>query len=168
MDEWVDLKELATNLAPTPVPDSNFPLLTSLLRTDPVTRASCLLVEFPVGWKRTSGMYSCAEHALVLRGSVILDGEDWSAGHGFIVPAGELRTETYSPDSALAVAWFSGAPLWNSAETGGQSKSGQDWSGDQGITMRDEVDMQGWRWRHVPQPTGQPESGVVTYQWPSS
>ena len=168
VDEWADLKELATNLASTSVPDSNLPLLTSLLHADPVTRASCLLVEFPPGWKRTSGNYSCAEHALVLRGSVILDSEEWSAGHGFVVPAGALRTETFSPDGALAVAWFGGAPRWTSAAIGGESKSGLAWNGDQGATRRDEVDMQGWRWRHVPQPTGQPESGIITYQWPSS
>ncbi len=167
VDEWVDLKELATNLESTPVPDSNLPLLTSLLHSDPVTRASCLLVEFPPGWKRTAGIYSCAEHAVVLRGSVILDGDNWSAGQGFVVPAGGLRTETFTPQGALAVAWFGGAPRWTSAETGGESKSGQPWLGDQGSTARDELDIQGWRWRHVSEPTGQADSGTVTHQWPS-
>jgi hypothetical protein len=167
VDEWVDLKELATKLAPTPVTDSNLPLMTSLLRAVPNTRASCLLVEFPPGWKRTAGSYSCTEHAVILSGSVILDGQVWLAGHGFIVSAGGLRTETFAPEGALAVAWFGGAPRWTSAGRGGDSTSGQTWNGDQGITVRDEVDTLGWRWRHVSQPEGQPGLGTFNYEWPS-
>jgi hypothetical protein len=169
--DWTDLRELVSHLEPTPVPNANMPLRTKLLHADSVTRASCLLVEFPVGWKRTAGVYSCAEHAIVLSGSVILDGEDWSAGHGFVVPAGELRTETFTPKGALAVAWFGGVPRWNSSEivteTGGKSTSGQAWLGDHGKAERDETDPQLWRWRHVSAPTGSAETGIFSYRWPT-
>ena len=165
--EWVDLKEIATKLAPTPVPDSNLSLLTLLLHSDPITRASCLLVEFPPGWKRNSGIYSCVEHAVVLQGSVILDGTSWSTGQGFIVPAGALRTETFSPQGAIAVAWFGDAPRWTSAEVGSDSPSGLAWSGDQDGTMHDEVDIYGWRWRQVGEPDIQLDPGTINYQWPS-
>lgn len=167
VSEWVDLKKISTNLVPTPVPDSNLPLLTSVLHADPITRASCLLVEFPPGWKRTSGIYSCVEHAVVLQGSVILDGDSWVIGQGFVVPAGALRTETFSPQGAIAVAWFGGSPRWTSAKVGSESPSGLAWSGDQESSMHDEVDIHGWRWRQVAELDVQLDPGTINYQWPS-
>jgi hypothetical protein len=172
-DSWIDLDDQLGSLQPTPVPDANAPLLTTLLYSDPTTRASCLLVEFPVGWKRTAGTYSCAEHAVVLDGEIILDGIKWSAGEGFVVPAGSARTETYAPQGARAVAWFGGTPRWTSGgDTSDAANSGTvsgiSWVGDPGGGVVDEVDLVGRRWRHNTQPLEERDSAVMTYQWPTS
>lgn len=174
---WIDLDDQLGALQPTPVPDANAPLLTTLLYSDPKTRASCLLVEFPVGWKRTAGTYSCAEHAIVLDGEIILDGITWLPGQGFVVPAGSARTETFAPQGARAVAWFGGTPRWTSrTDTSDSANSGNpsgiSWVGDLGDGEVgdgevDEVDFVRRRWRHNSQSLGEQDSEIISYQWPT-
>jgi len=173
---WINLDELVGKLQPTPVPDANIPLLTTLLHADPNSRASCMLVEFPVGWKRTAGIYSCAEHAGVLEGEILLDGVSWNTHQGFVVPADRARTETFTPGGALAVAWFGGAPRWTSGS--GQSTevlsepSSEPWAGDSPSGACDELDSVTKKWRHcVDQQTNEQspaKTGVFMYQWPVS
>jgi hypothetical protein len=174
---WIDLDDQLRALQPTTVPDANAPLLTTLLYSDPQTRASCLLVEFPQGWKRAAGTYSCAEHAIVLDGEIILDGITWTAGQGFVVPAGAVRTETYTPHGAVAVAWFGGTPRWTSKVDTSESASsgnpsGTSWVGDLGGGEVgggevDEVDFVGRRWRHNFLPLEEQDSKIISYQWPT-
>lgn len=179
-DSWTSLEELVAKLAETPVLDANLPLHTYLLHADPDSRASCLLVQFPVGWKRGTGTYSCAEHALILEGEIILDDHTWKATEGFIVPGGITRRETYSPRGALAVAWFGGAPRWTSGGTPLSKPSCEPWQGDNPINpiepigsigAFDEVDVTNRRWRHNLQSSeaeAQSDSGIIRYQWPST
>jgi hypothetical protein len=173
---WTSLDELVFKLAETPVPDANLPLHTYLLHADSDSRASCLLVQFPVGWKRGIGTYSCAEHALVLDGEIILDDQTWAATEGFIVPGGVTRRETFTPHGALAVAWFGGAPRWTSGGTPLSKPTCEPWQGDnpiepnEPIGVFDEVDVTNRRWRHNPQLSASEahsDSGIIRYQWPS-
>lgn len=164
---WIDLDALVADLVITPVLDASLPLRTHLLHADPETRASCLLVQFPPGWKRTVGTYACAEHAVVLEGEVILDGQQWGAGQGFVVPAGVTRQETYAPQGALAVAWFGGAPRWTSGGTPLAEPSCAVWNGDLATGVCDEVDAAQRRWRHNMEPVQQSGAENYVYQWPS-
>lgn len=167
---WVRLEELVSRLLETPVPDANLPLRTHLLHADPDSRASALLVQFPAGWKRSVGTYSCAEHAVVLDGEIILDDLTWVATDGFIVPGGITRRETFTPNGALAVAWFGAAPRWISGETPLNTPSCESWNGDNPTAAFDEVDVTNRRWRHnsqFNQSAPQQVSGIIRYQWPS-
>lgn len=171
-DSWTSLEELAAKLAETPVLDASLPLHTYLLHADPESRASCLLVQFPVGWKRGTGTYSCAEHAVVIDGEIILDDQTWTATEGFIVPGGVTRRETFTPHGALAVAWFGGAPRWTSGGAPLSKPSCESWQGDNPIGpvgAFDEVDVTNRRWRHNSQSLAseaQSDSGIIRYQWP--
>ena len=170
VNSWTNLEELVSRLVETPVPDTNLPLRTHLLHADPESRASCLLVQFPVGWKRGVGTYTCAEHAIILDGEITLDDHRWVAGEGFVVPGGITRRETHTPHGALAVAWFGGAPRWTSGGTPSDTPSSESWLGDNPKGVFDEVDVTNHRWRHNPQSTAfetQIDSGVIGYQWPS-
>ncbi len=169
VDSWTSLEELVSKLMETPVPDANLPLRTHLLRSDTVSRASALLVQFPVGWKRSVGTYTCAEHAVVLDGEIILDDHTWVATGGFIVPGGITRRETFTPNGALAVAWFGGAPRWTSGGTPLNTPSCESWNGDNPTGAFDEVDVTNRWWRHNPQSTAseaQSDSGIFRYEWP--
>jgi hypothetical protein len=163
---WTDLDELVGKLESTPVPDTNSPLRTTLLHADPITRASCMLVEFPPGWKRAAGIYSCAEHAVVLDGEIILDGDLWTKYQGFVVPADRARTETFSPSGALAVAWFGGAPRWTSGAIPHSTPSSEAWVGDSPSGICDELDPVARKWRHCVEAETPSQTGVFMYQWP--
>ena len=170
VDSWTSLDELVSKLMDTPVPDANLPLRTHLLHADPGSRASALLVEFPVGWKRSVGTYTCAEHAVVLDGEIILDDRTWVATEGFIVPGGITRRETHTPNGALAVAWFGGAPRWTSGGTPLNTPSCESWHGGNPTGAFDEVDVTNRGWRHHSQfneSASQQASGIIRYQWPS-
>lgn len=163
---WVDLDSRLSDLRSTPVPDANEPLMTSLVHADPKSSGSCLLVSFPVGWQRGAGSYSCDEHAIVLDGSIELDGELWETGMSFIVPAGAQRTRTFCPGGALAVAWFAGAPRWTGGGGPGEVPSSAAWAGD----LQDErfphdgVDIGGRRWRHF-DPGESFDDSLLYYSW---
>jgi len=166
--DWSDLDSWRDALTPTSVPDASLPLMTHLLHVDTTTRGSCLLVSFPVGWERGPGTYACAEHAVVLDGSIELDGERWSAGQGFVVPAGAQRTRTYAPMGALAVAWFAGKPEWTGGITASGPPSSREWNGHPTASLLanvDEVDVNRRQWRHRDEADRHERQGVVGYVW---
>lgn len=168
MDEagWVDLDSRMDQLQETAVPDASAPLRTHLLHVDPRSSGSCLLVAFPSGWERGPGAYSCFEHAVVLEGSIELDGDMWEAGTAFVVPADAQRRRTVAPSGALAVAWFSAAPRWAGGGGIDTPASSVVWSGDlvDANAASDEVDAAGRRWRHVEPGVGADDS-FLRYSW---
>jgi hypothetical protein len=164
---WVDLAPLEARLQETVVPDASAPLRTHLLHVDPQSSGSCLLVSFPIGWERGSGTYSCVEHAVVLDGSIELDGDLWEPGTAFVVPADAPRRRTYSPNGALAVAWFSATPRWTGGESQAQAApSSAAWAGDlaDANAACDEVDAVGRRWRHMPAESNE-DNEFLRYSW---
>lgn len=167
-DSWINVDNRASGLTSTPVPDATLPLATSVLRTDPASSGSCLLVSFPEGWERGPGSYTCAEHAVVIDGSIELDGSLWEAGSAFVIRAGAQRTRTFSPGGALAVAWFAGVPRWSGGgEVAGIPGSSSLWLGDQpdDSSAADIVDVAGRRWRHVPAGDSSVSDEHLRYVW---
>lgn len=166
LGEWVDLDALRGQLKTTPVPDADRPLMTTLLHVDEDSKGSCLLVSFPVGWERGPGAYGCFEHAVVLEGSIELDGDLWEQGTAFVVPADAQRRRTFSPSGALAVAWFSGVPRWTGGGGIDEPASSFVWPGDEenSVAAFDEVDVQGRRWRHA-EPGHSSSGNVLRYSW---
>jgi len=164
--EWVDLASRTEQLQETLVPDASAPLLTNLLHFETESSGSCLLVSFPVGWERGPGAYSCFEHAVVLEGSIELDGDLWEAGSAFVVPADAQRRRTFAPSGALAVAWFSSAPRWSGGGGIDVPASSEVWAGDpaDANVASDEVDAATRRWRHV-QPGGARDESALRYSW---
>lgn len=78
---------------------------------------SVMIVNFPVGWSRPiDGSYECAEEFLVLEGELRMSGETIVAGDHTWVPPHSLRVGAYTPNGAVAIAWFYGAPKWNRRE----------------------------------------------------
>lgn len=164
--EWVDLASRMDQLQETVVPDASAPLLTTVLHVEPTSSGSCLLVSFPAEWERGPGAYSCFEHAVVLEGSIELDGDLWEAGTSFVIPADAQRSRTFAPSGALAVAWFSGAPRWTGGGGIEAPASSVVWSGDfaDANAASDEVDAAGRRWRHV-EPGIASDDAHVRYSW---
>lgn len=164
--EWIDLASRMDQLQETVVPDASAPLLTNLLHVESGSSGSCLLVRFPVGWERGSGVYSCFEHAVVLEGSIELDGDLWEAGTAFVVPADAQRRRTFAPSGALAVAWFSAAPHWTGGGGTDTPASSVVWSGDVGDAnaASDEIDVVGRRWRHI-ESGGAFDEACLRYSW---
>lgn len=164
--QWVDLDGYARELSVTVVPDANEPLMTRLLHFDPDSGGSCLLVAFPTGWERGSGAYSCFEHAVILDGSIELDGDLWEAGTSFVVPADAQRRRTFAPSGAMAVAWFSATPRWNGGGAIDGPASSAEWSGDltDANAASDEVDALGRRWRHI-EAGSVSDSSFLRYSW---
>jgi hypothetical protein len=164
--EWVDLASRKYHVQETVVPDASAPLLTSLLHVDPGSSGSCLLVSFPIGWERGPGSYSCFEHAVVLEGSIDLDGDRWEAGTAFVVPAKAQRRRTFAPTGALVLAWFSAAPRWTGGGRVDGPASSHLWVGDpvDANTATDEVDLVGRRWRHL-MPGLSTEDAYLHYSW---
>ncbi len=100
-----------------PTPGSSLPLDAQLLAKDPTTGARTLLVRFPPGFARPApGGYDVDEDFLVLAGELSMNGHRFRAGHWVDVPAGTVRARTESAEGALAVAWFSGVPVWRSCD----------------------------------------------------
>lgn len=165
---WIDLDARVAELASTSVPDANLPLATSVLQVDKASSGTCLLVSFPAGWERGPGSYTCAEHAVVIDGSIELDGTLWDAGSAFFIPAGAQRTRTFSPGGALAIAWFAGVPRWiGGGEVAGAPGSSSSWVGDGMDTSiaSDVVDVTGRSWRHVAAGDSSVSEELLRYAW---
>ena len=180
MSEWVHGDSLNADLESVSVPSASGPFHVHQLHFDPPTKASAVVVRFPAGWTRTAGMYTCAEHAVVLDGEVQLDGIRWKAGEGFVVPAFQPRHLTFSP-GALVIAWFSGRPVWQeenpaSNEIELQIPSPNSWTGDEVTSHFDVVSIDNRKWRHVASDEdfevvhSLPEIGArfYTYSWPKT
>lgn len=98
------------------MPGASYPLDTQLLDRDAATGARTLLVRFPPGFERPgTGYYEVDEDFLLLHGELSINGQDFLRGDWVAVPGGTVRAATSSPSGALAVAWFSGRPEWQSA-----------------------------------------------------
>lgn len=152
MLEATDLDKLAKDLRPLLVPGANLPFNSRRLISDPVSNATAMLVHFPAGWSRAAGYYSCTEHAVLLDGTLEIDGFECRPGAGFVIPAQATRWAARS-SGALAIAWFSDLQIWRSVSDEGQSDvekvcSVKDWTGDQPGRVFDVVDPKMRTWLH--------------------
>ena len=83
------------------------------LHVDSSSRATTSLVRFPRGWQRPgTGHYACAEELLVLEGAITVSGTAYAAGDYGYLPPFVRRTASATPEGCLALAWFSGPPVW--------------------------------------------------------
>lgn len=96
-----------------PIPDSTAAVKMHRLHTwDNGT--SVMIVNFPVGWSRPiEGSYECAEEFFVFEGELHMSGDVIVAGDHTWVPPQSLRLGAFTPNGAVAIAWFYGAPEWN-------------------------------------------------------
>ncbi len=116
-----------------PVDGATYPLQTQRLAADQASGARTLLVRFPAGFDRpAAGFYAVGEEFLILRGDLIINGQQLGAGDWVSVPAGTVRRGTASATGAVALAWFAGSPIWHEGEG----------SGDTGPLVRRQLD--GW------------------------
>ncbi|WP_169988619.1 MULTISPECIES: cupin domain-containing protein [unclassified Microbispora] len=97
-----------------PMPGAADPVRLVRLHLDRATRSSVSLVRFPAGWSRPgAGHYTCAEEFVVIEGRISVSGTDVEAGTYAYLPPRATRTATVAGSGGcLAVAWFSGAPVW--------------------------------------------------------
>jgi hypothetical protein len=95
-----------------PTAGAELPLSTQLLARDPGTGSRTLLVRFPAGFAREALVrYDVDEDFLVVSGELMMNGDRFLPGDWVDVPAGTVRGGTRTGTGALAVAWFSGAPV---------------------------------------------------------
>lgn len=95
------------------IPGSTLPVELVRLASDPATRSATLLVRFPPGWERPDvGHYPAGEEIVVLRGELAVSGVSYHPGDYGWIPAGALREASRTPQGALVLAWFAGAPRW--------------------------------------------------------
>lgn len=100
------------------IPGSDRPVRLARLFVDPETKASLSLVEFPEGWIRPEeGSYRVAEEFVVLRGAINVSGAHHRAGEYALLPAYTPRADSSTPTGCLALAAFSGPPVWVPGES---------------------------------------------------
>ena len=111
-----DLRDMS-GAVEVPIPDSTASVKMHRLHTwDDGT--SVMIVNFPVGWSRPiDGSYECAEEFFVFEGELHMSGDVIVAGDHTWVPPQSLRIGAYTPNGAVAIAWFYGAPKWNRRES---------------------------------------------------
>ncbi len=79
------------------------------LHLDPVAKSSTAFVRFPDGWNRgVECRYSVDEEIVMLGGELQISGVTIPDGSYGFIPTGVLRTNTLTPTTSLALAWFSG------------------------------------------------------------
>ncbi|MGA3564507.1 cupin domain-containing protein [Melissospora conviva] len=104
--QWLDLT----------LPGSEPPVRMRRLHADPETKASVSLVRFPAGWRRPgTGWYPVAEEFVVLEGGMEVVGTH-GAGDYVYLPPRAIRAGTASPQGALVLAYFAGAPKWTEGQ----------------------------------------------------
>ena len=110
-----DLRDMS-GAVDVPIPDSTAAVKMHRLHTwDDGT--SVMIVNFPVGWSRPiEGSYECAEEFFVFEGELHMSGDVIVAGDHTWVPPQSLRIGAFTPNGAVAIAWFYGAPKWNRRE----------------------------------------------------
>lgn len=102
-----------TDAIDVPIPDSTSPVRMKRLHTWE-DGTSVMVVNFPAGWARPiDGSYECAEEFLLLEGELQMSGDTVQAGDHVWVPPLSLRIGAFTPNGAVAIAWFYGAPKWN-------------------------------------------------------
>ncbi|WP_067186121.1 hypothetical protein [Microtetraspora niveoalba] len=110
----VDLDAPGLTWVEVTMPASSGPVRLVRLHADRATGASVSLVRFPAGWARPgTGHYTCAEEFVALDGRISVSGAGFPAGAHKYLPALATRSDSSAgPDGCLAVAWFSGPPVW--------------------------------------------------------
>lgn len=110
-----DLRDMS-GAVDVPIPDSTAKVKMHRLHTWE-NGTSVMIVNFPTGWSRPiDGSYECAEEFFVFEGELQMSGDTVIAGDHVWVPPHSLRIGAYSPNGAVALAWFYGAPVWNRRE----------------------------------------------------
>ena len=81
------------------------------LSHDSVTGALSALVRYPAGWNRTTPEHlTVDEEIYVLDGSIEIDGLRYRTDTYAYLPAGLVRRQAASPEGAVVLTFFSGAP----------------------------------------------------------
>ena len=110
-----DLRDMS-GAVEVPIPDSTGVVKMHRLHTWE-NGTSVMIVNFPAGWSRPiEGSYECAEEFFVFEGELHMSGDVIVAGDHTWVPPQSLRIGAYTPNGAVAIAWFYGAPKWNRRE----------------------------------------------------
>jgi hypothetical protein len=110
----IDLRAPDLPFRSNTIPDSTPDVALTRLHVDRLSRASVSLVRFPAGWARPgTGSYRCAELFVVLDGEIEVSGECYRPGEYGYLPARTARADSHSRGGCLAVAWFSGPPVWS-------------------------------------------------------
>ncbi len=110
-----DLRDMS-GAVEVPIPDSTDVVKMHRLHTWE-NGTSVMIVNFPAGWSRpVDGSYECAEEFFVFEGELQMSGQTIVAGDHAWVPPHSLRIGAYTPNGAVAIAWFYGAPKWNRRE----------------------------------------------------
>ena len=81
-----------------------------ILSADGQTQACSLLMRYPPGWRAQGGALAVDDELLVLEGSLVIGGrayDEWAFAH---LPAGYASGEWSSPNGAVVLEFFSGAP----------------------------------------------------------
>lgn len=96
-----------------PIPDSTASAKMHRLHTWE-SGTSVMIVNFPIGWSRPiDGSYECAEEFIMIEGELQMSGDKFYPGDHAWVPPHSPRIAAFSPEGAVALAWFYGAPQWN-------------------------------------------------------
>lgn len=110
-----DLRDMSAAVE-VPIPDSTASVKMHRLHSWE-DGTSVMIVNFPPGWSRPiEGSYECAEEFFVFEGELHMSGDVIVAGDHTWVPPQSLRIGAYTPNGAVALAWFYGAPKWNRRE----------------------------------------------------
>lgn len=175
--QQLSLEALLDDLQPITVPGASAPIEGRVLRRDDATHAVGMLVRFPPGWQREAGHYTCAEHVVVLAGSLTINGTEWSAGDGLVIPSRCARETTTTPTGAVAIGWFAAQPRWRPGRDIDPAESISSWSGTvtpaQLALARDYVDLINQLWWHetATDAVSSKDSGmrdrVMCYVWPT-
>ena len=111
-----DLRDMS-GAVDVPIPDSTASVKMHRLHTWE-NGTSVMIVNFPAGWSRPiEGSYECAEEFFVFEGELHMSGDVIVAGDHTWVPPQSLRIGAFTPNGAIAIAWFYGAPKWNRRES---------------------------------------------------
>src|SRR5258708_4087427 len=98
---------------PFDIPGGTMPVDLVRLHVERETRASTLLVRFPLGWRRdVAGSYASAEDFLAIEGELRMCGETFVSGDWGYLPAGALRTGMAAVAEVLTLARFAGRARW--------------------------------------------------------
>lgn len=169
------LDSLASDLQPLMLPGATTAIRARVLHDDPDSQAVAMLVRFPPGWHRQTGHYTCAEHVVVVTGSLTINDAEWSAGDGLVIPAYRTRDNTHTTPGALAIGWFAERPRWRAGPGSVDAEPIIAWSGvalpANSAAARDYVDLTHQLWWH--ESAGDPpvvtdtlqDAAVTCYQW---
>ena len=89
------------------------------LSVDDETGAASVLIRYPPGWTAGAGYLEADEEIFVLEGSLEINGQTYGEyGYGHL-PAGYARQGFSSQSGAVAITFFSAAPIWSTGDAPG-------------------------------------------------